>query len=169
MALLAAWACTPTRCTAANSANKLHDVISNLRIDIAFSWCCGKSSAGWIPNSTVRGIRELFRNPDPEIPTTVQHVHDVQHAVEIPLLPIRNRRPPQLRHESLFVRSRRRCQPACGGRGQHPSRLPRGERLATQHAALAQRADALADKELLDAIAQHPLLRRLMPPVVIHR
>src|ERR1019366_1281197 len=105
----------------------------------------------------------------PEVSTGVQHVHDVEHAIEIPLVPNRDRCSPEFGHKRLLVRSRGRGQPSCRGRGQHSSRMARGERLAIQRIAIREGADALADEELLDAVAQHPLLRRLMPPAIVHR
>ena len=52
--------------------------------------------------------------------------------------------------------------------GAQGSALWTRERLAIQRIAIREGTDALADEELLDAIRQHPLLRRLMPPAVVH-
>src|SRR5919199_4382995 len=88
-----------------------------------------------------------------EVPATVHHAHEVEHPVEIALIADGYRRPPQLLDEGPLVRPRRRGQPAHGGRGHHAGQVARGERPAVRRVAVGEGADALADEELLDAVA----------------
>ena len=143
--------------------------------------CWSGRAAGWRLQlsraNTRRGIARASRSvrarfgralpgwlDDAEVAAAVQHAHDVEHAVEVALLARGHRRVPQLFHEGLRVGTRRRGQAPHGRGGEHARRVARRQRLAIERIAIREGADALALKELLEAVAQRALARILAPP-----
>src|SRR5579875_906112 len=90
---------------------------------------------------------------DAEVAAAVEHAHEVEHAVEVALLADGDGGAPELFDEGFFVGAGCGGETAHSGGGEHAGGVTGRKRFPVEGVLVDEEADALADKETLNAVA----------------